>query len=161
MSSQIVLQLLDSAEGRPLQTWTFENRDSISLGRSPGNDVVLADPYVSRSHARIQFQNNAWRLVSVSEKLIVFEDQPLGEIPLTAGTVFRLGPSGCYLRFDRPQAQPVNSATMSFDATLMPVLKLDRDKMLREVGQIADADYFQQLKDAGRQLRARRQVEET
>jgi predicted component of type VI protein secretion system len=154
MTNRIILQLLDSAKGHPLQNWTFENRESITLGRAPDNDVVLADPYVSRSHATLKLENNAWRLVSVSPKMILVDDQALSEAPIVAGTVFRLGPSGCYLRFGRPE-QHSNHSTMSFDSTLMPVLQLDRQQMERDVGQIVDAEFFQQLKDARRQLRER------
>jgi hypothetical protein len=86
--------------------------------------------------------------------MILVDDQALSEAPIVAGTVFRLGPSGCYLRFGRPE-QHSNHSTMSFDSTLMPVLQLDRQQMERDVGQIVDAEFFQQLKDARRQLRER------
>jgi pSer/pThr/pTyr-binding forkhead associated (FHA) protein len=161
MIPRITLQLLDSAQGHPLQTWSFENRETITLGRSSDNDVVLADPYVSRSHARLQYENGAWRLFSLSTKMIMLEGQTWNEIPLVAGTVFRLGASGCFLRYSRLQDQPTNSATMSFDATLMPILELNREKMQQDVGQIVDGAYFQQLKDARRQLRERRQMEQS
>ena len=160
MIPRIALQLLDSAQGHPLQTWSFENRDSITLGRAPENDVVLADPYVSRSHAYLRFENGEWRLISLSARMIQLEGQLWNEIPLATGTVFRLGPTGCYLRFGQPQDEPANSATMSFDSTLVPQFELDRDQMQREVGQIVEGSYFQQLKDTRRQLRERRQLEQ-
>ncbi len=159
MIPRVTLHLLDSAKGHPLQTWSFENRDSITLGRASENDVVLADPYVSRSHACLKFEQGEWRLVSLSSRMIELEGQVWNEVPLAPGAVFRLGPTGCFLRFGRPQDQAANNATMSFDATLMPVFKLDRDKMQRDVGQIAEGEYFQQLKNARRQLREQRQAE--
>lgn len=160
MIPRLTLHLLDSAQGHPLQTWTFENRDSISLGRAPDNDVVLSDPYVSRSHACLKFENGDWRLVSLSARLIELEGQLWSEIPLTTGTVFRLGAMGCYLRYGQAQDEPSNSATMSFETTLVPVLELDRAKMQREVSEIVEGAYFQQLKNARRQLREQQQVKQ-
>jgi hypothetical protein len=161
MTPAIALHLLDSAQGHPLQTWTFEDRDSIMLGRAPECDVVLADPYVSRTHARLKLENDEWRVVSVSDRSIIFEGQPWSEVPLSEGTVFRLGKNGCFLRFGQDQSQPANSATITFSPQLMPVFELDKEKMQHEVSQIVDGQYFQQLKNATRQLREQRQMEQT
>jgi hypothetical protein len=155
MIPRIAVQLLDSAQGHPLQTWTFENRDMLTLGRAPECDVMLADPYVSRSHAYLKFENGKWRVVAVSQRLVLFEGQTWSEVPLADGTVFRLGPNGCYLRFQQATAQYANSATMSFNSPVAPVFQLDRERMQNEVSQIVDAHYFQQLKDARRQMRER------
>jgi hypothetical protein len=45
-----------------------------------------------------------------------------------------------------------------FDDTLVPVLKLDHEKLEHDVGQIVDAPYFQQLKLAMRQRREQSQM---
>lgn len=161
MIPQITVHLLDSAQGHPLQSWKFDDRDSLTMGRSPDNDIVVTDPYVSRSHAYLKFDGDQWRLISLSRQQIFFEGQVLPEVPVGDGTVCRLGPHGCYLKFDQAGAQQDERSTISFDATLMPVFKLDREKMQQEVSQIADAPYFQQLKDAVRQRREQRQAEET
>jgi hypothetical protein len=161
MIPQITVHLLDSAQGHPLHTWTFENDDSVTMGRSPDNDIVVADPYVSRAHAYLKFDGDQWRLIALSRQMIFYEGQTWPEVPVGDGTVCRLGPHGCYLRFGRAEAQQNQRATISFDAARMPILKLDREKMQQEVSQIADAPYFQQLKDAMRQRREQRQKEET
>ncbi len=161
MIPQITVHLLDSAQGHPLQSWTFDNHDSVTMGRSPDNDIVVADPYVSRAHAYLKFDRGQWRLISLSRQMIYFEGQTWPEVPIDDGTVFRLGQHGCYLRFGQAGAQQNEGATMSFDATLMPTFKLDREKMQQEVSQITDGPYFQQLKDAMRQRRAQRRMEET
>ena len=94
MIPRITLQLLDSAQGHPLQTWTFEDKDEITLGRSAENDVVLADPYVSRAHAFLKYESSGWRLVSISSRLIVLEGQTWREVPLVAGTCSAWDPTG-------------------------------------------------------------------
>jgi len=91
MIPKITLHLLDSAQGHPLQSWAFEGRDSITLGRAPECDVVLADPYVSRSHACLKYASNEWRVLSNNDRTVIFEGQPWSEVPLSDGTVFRLG----------------------------------------------------------------------
>jgi hypothetical protein len=159
MTHQITVHLLDSAQGHPLQTWSFEDHDSLTLGRAPDNDIVVADPYVSRAHAYLKFDGREWRLISLSRQMIFYEGDSWPEVPVGDGTVCRLGPHGCYLRFGQAREHDSQRATMSFDATLMPVFKLDRDKMQKEVSQIADAPYFQQLKDAARAQREKRRMD--
>jgi hypothetical protein len=162
MTPQGVLQLLDSAAGRPLQSWPIEDRKRVTIGRADDNDVVLADPYVSRAHAYLQFDplEDAWRLISISRQQIVYQGQRVAELLLADGMVFRLGQNGCYLRFAESREDD-DRKTITFDATSMPVFALDRQKMLREVSEIADGEYFRNLKLAASQLRSQRQMDET
>ena len=157
--SQTMIHLLDSDHGRPLQSWTFTDQETITLGRAEENDVVIADPYVSRAHAYLRRENGGWKLTSISRQQVVCHGQPWGELTLQEGTVFRLGPKGCFLRFgESSEPQPGNCQTMSFEPTLMPVFQLDRDKLEQDVTQITAADYFQQLKAAAQQLRVEREL---
>lgn len=158
---KVVLHLLDSDHGRPLQTWSFADRDTITLGRAEDNDIVLSDPYVSRAHAMLKLEGSTWKLSSISRQRVLYQGQAWDELALKEGLVFRLGPNGCHLRFGDTSAAPTNMSTMSFEPTLMPVFQLDRERMERDVNQIAGASYFQQLKDAARQLREQRALEET
>jgi hypothetical protein len=160
MIPQITVHLLDSAQGHPLQTWKFDDRDSVTLGRSPDNDIVVTDPYVSRSHAYLKFDGDQWRLISLSRQQIYFEGQVLPEVPIDDGTVCRLGPHGCFLKFAQTAAQQDDRATISFDASTMPILKLDPERMQQEVSQFVEAPYFKQLKEAIRQRREQQQQEQ-
>jgi hypothetical protein len=159
--SKAVIHLLDSDQGRPLQTWRFEQRDTITLGRADDNDVVLADPYVSRAHAYLKLEFGTWKLTSISRQRVVYQGQAWDEVTLKDGAVFRLGPNGCYLRFGESQQAPTNLKTMSYEPTQMPIFQLDRQKMECEVNQITSGNYFQQLKQAAQQLREQRSTEET
>ncbi len=145
MIPQIIVHLLDPTQGHPLQSWMFADHELVTVGRSPDNDVAVADPYVSRAHAYLTFDSNEWRLIAISGQRIFYEGQTCTEVPVGDGTVCRLGPHGCYLRFGQGESQQEQRATISFNARLMPVLTLDREKMQEEVDQIADAPYFQQL----------------
>ena len=163
MTPHGVLQLLDSAQGHPLQTWTIADQNHVTIGRADENDIVVADPYVSRTHAYLQFDHahDEWRVISISRQQVVYQGETRGELPLADGMVFRLGQHGCYLRFGESLDQAVDRKTISFDATLMPVFALDRKKMQREVNEIADGEYFQSLKNAASQLRQDRLARES
>src|SRR5262245_55611237 len=97
--AQAVIHLLDASQGHTLQTWTFVDKDSITLGRSDVNDIVLSDPYVSRLHARMLVEDNGWRLVSISQQRVIHQGETLTELLLYDGAVIRLGPMGSFLRF--------------------------------------------------------------
>jgi hypothetical protein len=163
MAASGVIRLLDSAGGHPLQSWKVENREQVTIGRSEDNDIVVADPYVSRAHAYLRFDEarDDWRLISISRQQIVYQGESHGELALADGMVFRLGQHGCYLRFDQSQPQEDDSKTISFDLKLMPVLALDRQKMEREVNEIVEGDYFQNLKNAANQRRNERLAADT
>ena len=159
--SHAIIHLLDSDQGRHLQSWSFEDRETITLGRAEENDVAIADPYVSRAHAYLRRDEEGWKLISISRQQVIYQGQAWGELALNEGIVFRLGPNGCFLRFGEAQPQAANLKTMSYEPTLMPIFQLDREKMESEVGQIASGNYFQQLKQAAQQLREQRSADET
>jgi type VI secretion system FHA domain protein len=51
-----------------------------SLGRSPGNELVLDDPgkYISRIHARIEYRDGGYSLVDVGSNPSLVNDRPVG-----------------------------------------------------------------------------------
>ena len=158
MNRTVLVELLDSAQSYAVQSWTFAEKERILIGRSPENDIVLADPYVSRSHAYLSWEGGQWRLISISSQQVVYDGQLRAEAPLAGDTVFRLGMNGAFLRFveaDAP-AEQVNAKTLQYDPALMPVFQLDSDKLEREVAEISGSDYFQQLKQAAQTLRQQR-----
>ena len=44
------------------QTFTFEPGQTVRIGRSPDNSVIVSDPIVSRDHARITWRSDGWVL---------------------------------------------------------------------------------------------------
>ncbi len=47
----------------PLAGSTFQiNKPIITIGREPGNDVVISDPTVSRQHARLVYNGSQWNV---------------------------------------------------------------------------------------------------
>ncbi|MDX1963273.1 MAG: FHA domain-containing protein [Pirellulales bacterium] len=157
----IQLQLLDSDQTRPLQTWQFTDRESITLGRAEDNDVVIADPYVSRAHAHLTHDSLGWRVSSISRQRLMIKGVAVDEYDLHDGVVFRLGPHGCSLRFMTCDSAENNHSTITFDPVVVPALQLDAAQVSREVEQIAQGDYFLQLKQAANALRGKRIMEDT
>jgi FHA domain len=164
-SAPVAVHLMDSALGRPIRTWKFTSKQLITIGRADECDVQISDPYVSRNHAELRAADGNWSLLSLGRHGILVQGETITEIPLTAETIFRLGSSGPTLRFDpaaptaeSPAAAPSdNRMTMMFDSTLVEnMFELDHSKLEREVGEIADADYFQQLQERAKKLREQR-----
>ena len=44
------------------QTFTFEPGQTVRIGRSPDNAVIVSDPIVSREHARVSWRPDGWVL---------------------------------------------------------------------------------------------------
>ncbi len=155
----IVLELLDSASGMPLQTWTFSEKQRILIGRSDESDVVIANPYVSRSHAYMTCDTEGWQAVAISSQQLVIGGKRKQTIRLREGDIFRLGTRGCDLKFREAQAQaePFDvMQTLMFDPDTGPILHLDRDQLQREVAEIETGIYFQNLSQTVKKLRQSR-----
>ena len=61
---RVSIQLLDSSHGKVVQTWQFDGRTSITVGRASERDVRIGDQHVSRLHAEVLHEDGAWTLVS-------------------------------------------------------------------------------------------------
>jgi pSer/pThr/pTyr-binding forkhead associated (FHA) protein len=157
VSLHVAVQLLDSALGRPIRTWSFDGRPLISIGRADDCDVQISDPYVSRSHAELRHDSGQWMLVSLGRYGVIVQGQTITEAPITTETTFRLGSSGPTLRFDPAAPRNDNRMTMMFDSTVgEEMFELDHSKLEREVSEIAEADYFLELQKRAQQLRKQR-----
>src|SRR5213082_222665 len=65
----------------------------VNLGRADYNDIVLPDPSVSTSHAKLQRREGVWVLVDLDSTNGTFVDgeRVKGEAPLAPGAMVRLG----------------------------------------------------------------------
>jgi pSer/pThr/pTyr-binding forkhead associated (FHA) protein len=157
VSLYAAIHLLDSALGRPIRSWQFTGQQLISIGRADGCDVQISDPYVSRNHAELRAQAGHWLLVSLGRHGLVLQGETVTEVSLQAETTFRLGSGGPTLRFDPTAPHVDNRMTMMFDATVgEQIFELDHSKLEREVTEIAEGDYFQELKRRAELLREKR-----
>ena len=154
--TEVEVQLLDPTFGRPLKSWTFQNRAQITIGRAPDQDVEISDPYVSRNHARLGCRHDQWVLVSLGRNGVVVANQLIAEYPVSGDVSFRLGMEGPTMRFRAVAEKAEVRATISFDTLPGPVFQLDRRRLQDAVDEIADGDYFQNLQQRAKQLRGQR-----
>ena len=62
MSAQILYEM----EGRRIVVPI--DRDELTIGRDPSNDVVIGQPYVSRWHAKVYMSAAGWRVMDLESK---------------------------------------------------------------------------------------------
>ena len=126
------------------------------IGRSDECDLVMAHPYVSRTHAYLERDTEGWQVGAISSQQLMIDGQRKQTFRLCEGDVFRLGAQGCDLKFREAHAQTkqVNwNQTMMFDPESCPILHLDKDQLEREVAEIETDEYFQNLSQTLQKLR--------
>lgn len=158
IGTSAIVHLLDSAQGQPLQTWRFANRTTISIGRSDDNDIVVANPLVSRAHATLVYDGSGWTLVSTGRHGTIVDSRVAAEFPLRHQMIFQLGAGGPMLRFDAEAGSPRHSETLeSISPETFAMLEVDEHRKQAEVDAIAGNDLFRNLLEQSRQLRNRPQ----
>jgi pSer/pThr/pTyr-binding forkhead associated (FHA) protein len=157
----LTLHLLDSAQGHPIQTWKFCDRETISIGRAADSDVVVVDPQVSRCHALLRFCDDEWILVSIGRNGTMANGRVIADLQLRDQQVFQLGPTGPQFKFVNLLQTGTQLATIDVDtAASLDLLALDEQKQHDQVRQIAEGEAFKQLQQQVREMR-RRQLEDT
>ncbi len=157
----VFIQLLDSAQGRPIQVWRFDNLATITIGRSADNQITIADEQVSRLHAKLVWQEGVWLLVSLGRNGTVVNDRVVSEVELADQTIFRLGSSGPMLRFHLTKTETGRSETVTnFDSNMLAMLAVDEMRKEEEVQQITENVLFKDLLEQSQLMKARRQTSE-
>jgi predicted component of type VI protein secretion system len=150
----VALHLLDPAMGHALQSWRFAEKPEISIGRADDNDVVIADPHVSRIHAKIVWNDERWTLVSIGRHGTIVDDRIVAETQLFHQMRFRLGSRGPTLRFESGVSERRPSETIdSVHPDLNELLEIDRLRQQAEANAIAGNPLFRELQDRVRRTR--------
>ena len=79
---------------------------AVNIGRADYNDLVIADPSVSTTHAKLQRKDDVWVLSDLGSTNGTFvEGEPVtGETALTPGTTLRFGDvAALFEPHDEPQ----------------------------------------------------------
>jgi pSer/pThr/pTyr-binding forkhead associated (FHA) protein len=158
----VTLELLDSQQGLPVQSWDIAPGRVWQIGRSEEADVVIASPFVSRAHAYLQETPDGWELVGISDKGLFVGGERQETVPLADGVEFRLATKGPLLRFRQVAVDPheETSATISFDEQRIPMLILDRKQLDEEVTEISGSDYFAGLKQMAERIQQQKAARE-
>lgn len=150
----VIIHLLDSAQGQPLQSWRFADREVVTIGRGDDNDIVIVNPQVSRTHAKLVQQDGSWTLISVGRHGTLVGDHVVSEAPLHHQMVFHLGVGGPMFRFDSELPEPRRSETIAeIQTDVLTMLAVDDLRKEQEVEQITSNALFQELQEQSRRLR--------
>jgi serine/threonine protein kinase, bacterial len=101
----VTLYLLHPEQSKPLQQWQFEDASIVRIGRAPDNDVVLADPLVSRHHLLLQRQNgedsssHVWQLINQGTNGTFLDGVLVSQSAIVDGSIIQLAKGGPTLRF--------------------------------------------------------------
>jgi len=99
------------------QTYGFEPGQTVRIGRSPDNAVVVSDPVVSREHAQVRWQADGWVLDDLGKGRTFVGGLPVSSVavqqPLAVHLANPLGPElrieiGSGAHAGRPDGGPVS-----------------------------------------------------
>jgi pSer/pThr/pTyr-binding forkhead associated (FHA) protein len=154
----VALQLLDSVLGHPTQVWVFESQQIIQIGRLEVNDVVIADPLVSRYHAVLVRNEGQWEIVTLGRHGVTLDGRRVETTaPLGATSLIRLGANGPLFEFRQAYvAQASAHPTIEMDFSLLANLQIDEDRRQKEVDDIVETEAFKTLQRHVLELRQRR-----
>jgi FHA domain len=156
-TSSVTLTLLHPTRGTALQEWSFDAEAVIRIGRSGDNEVVIPNEVVSRHHAELRFAGDRWELFGLGSNGTLLDGERVTQTPLRDGQIIGLAPGGPTFRF-RAGVQLPQSAAQTLYAGALPGLAIDIDehKKRRQVSEIVESDYFQQLQKKAAELRSRK-----
>lgn len=151
----VSLHLVNPDTGHPIQTWVFETEGSVRIGRAEGNHVVISDPLVSRFHAELRFDGRDWELVNLGRNGTLVFSHCITRLKIDEQTLFRLGPGGPLLRFERSGApfDCLNTVTGALDPPQS--IEIDECQKESQVQAIVESPYFQRLQSVSSILRKR------
>ncbi len=102
-SPMVTLTLLDPKASTPLKQWNFKSESTIRIGRSPGNDIILDDPLVSRQHLELQAMpspsGSLWQLVNQGTNGTFLDGVLVSRSVVPDGAMIRLAREGPLLKF--------------------------------------------------------------
>jgi len=117
----ITLTLLHPQHSVAVQTWRFEPKSVIRIGRSRNNEVTLYSAVVSRHHVEIRQKGKEWELVNTGSNGTFCQGKRISRAPVKNGMVVRLATSG-------PQLQIWTDVLTSEKKPERPISKQDMDK---------------------------------
>lgn len=90
----ITLTLLHPQQAVAVQTWRFEPKSVIRIGRSRDNEVTLYSAVVSRHHVEIRQKGSSWEVVNTGSNGTFCDGKRINRTPVQNGMVVRLASSG-------------------------------------------------------------------
>jgi len=94
----IMLTLLHPQHSVAVQTWRFEPKSVIRIGRSRNNEVTLYSAVVSRHHVEIRRRGKDWEVVNIGSNGTFCQGKRISRARIENGMVIRLASSGPQLQ---------------------------------------------------------------
>jgi hypothetical protein len=88
MNQRVILYLQDTADGPPIQYWTFEDDLLIRIVRSLWNHVVISNNYTPVMNSYVLIDEKGWCANAISEQGLLLGPNRCDHIPC--------GPVRCY-----------------------------------------------------------------
>ena len=102
------------------KSYRLQTHRPFTLGRDPGNDIILRDPKVSRHHAEIAFERGFFVIHDLgSANGVHVNGRRVRVAPLTHGAKLRLGNS--YGHFSEELPTEADSPAAALQGALSPV----------------------------------------
>jgi protease PrsW len=134
------------------QTYRFEPGQTVRIGRSPENAVIVPDPIVSRDHAEVRWQSDGWVLDDLGKGRTFVGGLPVSSVPVRQPIDVRLAnPLGPELRLELGTTPPGRAAPLGWEdvarssrtsSTTTPgtVLHISSDETQASTSDEADAE---------------------
>jgi pSer/pThr/pTyr-binding forkhead associated (FHA) protein len=90
----ITIILLHPNQNIPLQSWTFDQEETISIGRSTENDIVVYSAVVSRHHLKLQKKDTQWECINMGANGTFIDGNKITQLVLEDGMTIRLADTG-------------------------------------------------------------------
>lgn len=100
----ITLTLLHPVQGTAVQSWTFNQNQTVRIGRAVDNEVVLYSAVVSRYHVELRHENGCWFVHNLGVNGTFFEGQKIESQKLEDGQTIRLARSGPNIQVHLPSS---------------------------------------------------------
>lgn len=111
------------------QTYGFEPGQTVRIGRSPDNAVVVSDPVVSREHAQVRWQADGWVLDDLGKGRTFVGGLPVSSVAVQQPLAVHLAnPLGPELRIELGQADQPGGGLVSWEDIPAPVTHIGSDE---------------------------------
>lgn len=102
-------KLVVSFGDKVINEYILDSKPVLTIGRMPGNDVVIKDPTVSRKHARIEFQEGKYLLTDLGSMNGTFVNKVrLSSRSLEHGDVVTIGKHNLAFLLTDDELLPLN-----------------------------------------------------
>ncbi|NJO71010.1 MAG: FHA domain-containing protein [Oscillatoriales cyanobacterium RM1_1_9] len=90
----ITLNLLHPNQLIAVRSWTFDQENTVRVGRSVRNHVVLYSAIVSRCHLELIQDYQGWKVVNLGTNGTYINGQPVHECRVEDGQIIQIALSG-------------------------------------------------------------------